>query len=158
MKPSLTYLLVGILLSGMTGCTFPSSQPTVSRNQVGLVQTLELGYVLEVRDVVIDGERTVIGVWGGAAVGAAATNPGGYPANVGEALGQAAGAVAGAVAGRAIEELVTRKRGQELTIQLDNGQTVVVIEEYKKGPLREGDRVQLNRGGFGPATVRLAIN
>ncbi len=141
----------------LAGCTFPSSQPTVARSQVGIVQSLDLGYVLEVRDVIIDGERTVIGVFGGGAIGAAAAHPTGS-VGVGEALGQAAAATAGAVVGSAVEEKVTRKRAQELTIQLDNGSTIVVINEIEEAQFRQGDRVQVNSGGWGPATVRMAIN
>ncbi len=146
---------VAVLL--VAGCTFPSRQPTVSRSQVGVVQSLDLGRVVRVRDVVIDGERTILGITGGAAVGSAAAYPG-PGAGAGELVAQAAVAVTGAIAGSAIEEAATRKPAQELTILLDSGSTVVVVQEVRDGVFREGDRVEVNSGGWGEASVRLAIN
>ena len=94
-----------------SGCTFPSSAPLVSKSQVGNVQVLDLGRIVATRDVVVDGEKTLLGISGGAALGGAAAHPGGYSAaSTGEVVAQAAAAVVGAVAGSAIEEVVTRKR------------------------------------------------
>ena len=120
------------------------------------MKTVDLGDVLQVRLVVIDGEKTVLGLWGGGAIGGAAAYPGGG-AGVGEYVVQAAAAVVGAVAGSAVEELATRKQGQELTIKLDNGTTVVIVQDTEDGIFREGDRVQVNHG-WGDAVVRIAIN
>ncbi|GAB5560975.1 MAG: hypothetical protein SynsKO_26220 [Synoicihabitans sp.] len=131
----------------------------VSRAQVGNMQTLDLGQVVAVRNVIVDGERTILGISGGAALGGAAAYPGGYSAaSTGEVVAQAAAAVAGAVVGSAVEEAVTRAEAQELTIELDNGNVVVIIQETPDGEFRQGDRVQVNHGGWGPATVRLASN
>lgn len=139
------------------GCTFPSSQPTVSRAQVGVVQNLDLGRVVRTRNVVVDGERTILGISGGAAVGGAAAYPG-AGAGAGDLVVQAAAAVTGAVAGSAVEEAATRKPAQELTILLDSGSTVIIVQEVADGLFKEGDRVQVNSGGWGPASVRLAVN
>lgn len=148
----LTALFVG-------GCTFPSSAPLVSKSQVGNVQVLDLGRIVATRDVVVDGEKTLLGISGGAALGGAAAHPGGYSAaSTGEVVAQAAAAVVGAVAGSAIEEVVTREKAQELTIELDDGRVVVIIQEVPDGRFQQGDRVQVNHGGWAPATVRLATN
>ncbi|WP_221032476.1 hypothetical protein [Actomonas aquatica] len=140
-----------------TGCTLPSSQPMVDRAQVGVVQTLDLGKVVRVRNVVIDGERTILGLSGGGSLGAAATYPG-AGAGAGDYVVQAAAGIVGAVAGSAVEEAATRKPAQELTILLDSGSTVILVQETEDGVFKEGDRVQVNSGGWGQATVRIAIN
>ena len=57
------------------GCSFPSSQPVVARSQTNVMHTLELGTVIAVRGVSVEGERTGLGGWGGAAIGAAAASP-----------------------------------------------------------------------------------
>lgn len=158
MKPILLYTVASLVVA-LGGCTFPSSGPMVARNQVGNVQTLDLGEVIAVRNVIVDGERTILGISGGAAIGGAATYPGGYStASAGEVIAQAAAATAGAIIGSAVEEAATRAKAQELTIELDNGSVVVIIQETPDGEFRQGDRVQVNHGGWGPATVRMASN
>jgi outer membrane lipoprotein SlyB len=150
---------VALVVSMVAGCTFPSSAPLVSKSAVGNVQVLDLGRVVGTRDVVVDGEKTLLGISGGAALGGSAAHPGGYSAaSTGEVVAQAAAAVVGAVAGSAIEEAVTREKAQELTIELDDGRVVVIIQEVPDGRFQQGDRVQVNHGGWAPATVRLASN
>lgn len=154
MKISLnTFGLLASLTLVLSGCTFPSSAPMVSRSQVGNVQSLDLGLVVAVRDVVVDGEKTLLGISGGAAIGGAAATPGTY--STGAILAQAGAAVVGAVAGSAVEEMATREQAQELTIEMDGGKVIVIIQETPDGKFRQGDRVQINSGGWGPASVRL---
>lgn len=148
--------LACLTLLGTAGCTFPSKSRTVARSQVGVMHNVDLGRVVQVRKVVIDGEKTLLGMSGGAAVGGAAGFPG-AGAGTGDYVVQAAAAVVGAVAGQAIEEAATRKEGQELTIVLDSGSTVVIIQEADDGLYREGDRVQVNHSNNGEASVRLAL-
>jgi outer membrane lipoprotein SlyB len=76
---------------------------------------------------------------------------------VGGAVAQAGGAVVGAIAGQAVEESVTRKHAQEITIRLDDGRTVVVTQEVATGIYQDGDRVRVLDGGGG-ARVSLATN
>ena len=118
---------------------------------------VDLGRVVQVRTVEIDGEKTLLGLTGGAALGGAAAYPG-AGANTGDYVVQAAASVVGAIAGQAVEELATREQGQELTIVLDNGSTVVVVQETDDGFFREGDRVQVNHSRTGETSVRIALN
>ena len=156
MKTSLVPLaLSSCLIVG--GCTFPSKSVTVPRSQVGMLQNVDLGRVVQVRTVEIDGEKTLLGLTGGAALGGAAAYPG-AGANTGDYVVQAAASVVGAIAGQAVEELATREQGQELTIVLDNGSTVVVVQETDDGFFREGDRVQVNHSRTGETSVRIALN
>lgn len=140
----------------VAGCTFPSSRTTVPRSHVGVMQRLDLGQVVAVREVVIDGEKTYLGIASGGSIGAAAGYPGGR-ANTGDYVVQAISATAGAIVGAAVEELATRKLGQEITVQLDTGDTVVIIQEADDGYFQEGDRVQVH-SAQGVASVRIAMN
>lgn len=144
-------------LAGLAGCTFPSSSTRVPRSQVGILQNVDLGRVVQVRSVVIDGEKTWLGASGGGAIGGAAAYPG-RGANTGDYVVQAAAGVVGAIAGQAVEEVATRKQAQELTIVLDSGRTVIITQEVRDGLYREGDRVQINHSAGGDAAVRLALN
>ena len=86
-------------------------------------------------------------------VGAAAGSGG---RGVGGALVQALAAVAGAVAGQSLEEAATRQRAQEITVRLEDGSTVTVVQEASTGLLMAGDRVRVLHGG-GQARVTMAV-
>ena len=56
--------------------------------------------------------------------------------------------VAGAIAGQAIEKKITEQDGQEITIEMDNGRVIALVQaatvEFFEG---ERDRVLTGRGG-----------
>jgi outer membrane lipoprotein SlyB len=135
--------LAGIVL---TGCTLPSSGRVVSRRQVGQLQRIEWGTVQTVNDVVVEGERGQIGLYGGGLTGAAAG--GGIGHGVGRDLARAGGAVVGAVAGQAVEEAVTRKSAKEMVIKLENG-SIVLITQVSAPAVAVGDRVGVASGPGG---------
>ena len=56
--------------------------------------------------------------------------------------GCVAGAVVGGVAGALIEEGATRRSGLEITIRLDNGNVIAVVQEGDE-KFNPGDRVKL---------------
>ena len=66
------------------------------------------------------------------------------------ALASAGGAVAGAIVGQQVEKSLTKKLAQEITIEMDDGSTVVVVQEAKEPPFNTGDRVSVleSRGGY----------
>ena len=146
----LTLILTGLLLAG---CTLPSSRRVVPAGQANVLQRSDLGVVTSVREVNIEGRRTGLGTLGGGMVGAAAGSGG---RGVGGALVQASAAVAGAVAGQALEEAATRQRAQEITVRLEDGSTVTVVQEASTGLFMDGDRVRVLHGG-GQARVRMAV-
>jgi outer membrane lipoprotein SlyB len=146
--------VVGGLALFLTGCTFPSGRRTVPAGQANVLQRSELGVVTSVREVNIEGQKGQIGMYGGGLVGGAAASGG---KGVGGAIVQATGAVVGAVAGQAVEEVVTRKHAQEISIRLDDGSTVTVTQEISTGRFMDGDRVRVINGG-GHARVTMAVN
>lgn len=141
-----------VALAGMlvAGCTLPSSGRMVSRRQVGQVQRIEWGTVQTISDVVVEGERGQIGLYGGGLTGAAAG--GGVGQGVGRDLARAGGAVVGAVTGQAVEEAVTRKSAKEMLIKLENGSTVLVTE-VSPPVVAVGDRVGVASGGGGSRLI-----
>jgi outer membrane lipoprotein SlyB len=150
----LTLGVVGGLALMVAGCTFPSSRRTVPAGQANVLQRSELGVVTSVREVNIEGQKGQIGMYGGGLVGGAAASGG---KGVGGAIAQATGAVVGAVAGQAVEEVVTRKQAQEISIRLDDGSSVTVTQEISTGRFMDGDRVRVINGG-GQARVAMAVN
>ena len=115
------------------------------------------GRVMAIREVPVGGggsgvgNGTVIGgglgAAGGAAIGAAVTN------SIGGALvGGLLGAVGGAIAGTAIDRGGGSQRGIEVTVQKDDGQTVV-IAQADNGDVQMGDRVRIVQDRNGVASA-----
>jgi outer membrane lipoprotein SlyB len=150
MKTNILVLIAagGALLS-LVACTLPSRGTVYDRNRIGGMQRVEMGTVVTVKNIVISGERGPVGMMGGGMVGHAAGSAVGQ--GTGAKLASAGGAVMGAVAGQAVEEAVTRRAGIETTVQLDNGEKVVIVQEGAADFIT-GDRVQVLHGG-GPARV-----
>lgn len=128
----------------LSGCAPSLSGSAYSRNQARQAQDVEMGIVESVRQVQIEGTKTPIG----AAAGAAAGGVGGshIGGGSGRAVGAIAGAVVGGMAGAAAEEAITRKPGLEITVRLDNGRMIAVVQEADE-PFAPGERVRIITGG-----------
>lgn len=153
MKASTPLLVIALFAAGVSaGCTFPSKGTVYDRSAAGRSMVVETGDVVGVRDVTVSGRQTVVGTAGGGLVGSAAAS--GVGGGVGTSIARAVGAVGGAIAGEAIEEGVTRKDAQEITIKLSNGDTIAVVQSIEQvGRFEVGERVQVLQGRAN-ATVR----
>lgn len=133
------------LVSAVSGCASPGKGgSSYSREQAGREQTVRMGSVESVREVKLEGTRSGVGPGAGAVVGGVAGSTIGH--GRGSIIGAVVGAVAGGVAGQAIEQGVTAKRGVEVTVKLDNGQMVAVMQEADE-TFRPGDRVRILSDG-----------
>jgi outer membrane lipoprotein SlyB len=133
--------IAGACLLAAAGCTFPSSTSVVPRHQANQIQTADTGIVINVREVTIEGRKTFVGRAGGAAVGAAVAAPDdGHRGDRGERLAQVGAAIVGSVVGEAVEEAVTRKRAQEITLRMKDGRTISITQEAPP-EYRIGDEV-----------------
>ena len=96
----------------------------------------------------IDGESSQLGLYGGGIMGSAVGSTIG--SGDGAVLASAGGAVAGAIVGQQVEKSLTKKLAQEITIEMDDGSTVVVVQEMKEPLFNTGDRVSVleSRGGY----------
>ncbi|MDQ8203380.1 glycine zipper domain-containing protein [Pelagicoccus sp. SDUM812003] len=121
------------------------------RSVAGQVQRVDPGTVVATRTVEIDGEATYLGQSGGAIVGSAVGQSIG--SGDGRILASAGGAVVGGIVGGMVEKELSKKRAQELTISLDDGNTVVVIQELEDVGFIEGDRVNVSQTRAGEALV-----
>ena len=159
-KLSSCCLLGGLILCG-PGCTIPSAKSTVPGSQANQLQISEVGTIVKVSNVTIEGRRSTLGQYGGAVIGGAAATPNGGIRDSGGALGVAAASVAGAIVGESVEEYATRKRAQEITIQLKDGNMVTIVQpappDFMAGDVVQiihgpgGARVQMDAEGTGVA-------
>lgn len=148
-------LLVGMGL-GLSACTFPSSGRTLPASQVGQLQKRTLGTVIAVTEVMIEGQKTNLGQYGGAVIGGAAALPNGGVGGRGDVLVVAGASIVGALAGQAVEEYATRKRAQEVTVEMANGDVFVIVQEAPPD-YQVGDKVHVIHGPNG-ARLEMALD
>jgi outer membrane lipoprotein SlyB len=142
--------ITAVLLTVVTaGCTPKSMSGDVySRERAQKVQTVEYGEVVEVRQVLIEGTKSGLGALGGGALGGALGS--GVGRGAGTTIAVVGGAIAGAVAGSVVEEGATKQPGVEVTVRMDAGSTISLVQGVDP-PVRAGDRVRILRNPDGSA-------
>ena len=139
MKLSKLYL-IAFLSVFLAACASSNSGNVYSRDDARKVQTIKTGVVESVRSVKLEGTKSPIGtVAGGAIGGIAGSSVGG---GRGSAIAAVIGAVAGGLAGSAIEEGVTRKDGLEITVKLDGGSMIGIVQEADE-QFHPGEKVRI---------------
>jgi outer membrane lipoprotein SlyB len=128
--------IAAIFMAVLSGCASLDSD-VYSHPQARTRADVYFGVVNEVRPVRVQGKISWVGPTVGAVIGGvgagAGTNDYGYGA---------AGATVGGLLGAGAEKVLTRSDGLELTVTLDNGQSLVVVQ----GPgekFSPGDRIKL---------------
>lgn len=142
-----------LLLAGLpfiAACASSSSGKVFTRDEARTARSVVEGRVADVRPVQIEGNRSVLGTAGGGYVGYELGRTIG--SGRGRDLAGAVGAVAGAAAGQAVEERATRQDALQITIDLDRGETIAVVQadDVEFAP---GERVKVLRRGDGAARV-----
>ena len=119
-----TLILTTLIL---TACASSRSGDVYTREQARREMTVRHGIVESVREVLMEGTHSGTGTMAGAAIGGVAgSNIGGGRGSI---VGAIVGALIGGMAGSAAEENLTKKNALEITVRLDNGQTVAVVQE-----------------------------
>lgn len=140
LKPAIILLIASLL----NACASSNAGDVYSRDEARKVQTIRKGVVESVRTVKLEGTKTPIGTAAGAVVGGVAGSTVGD--GKGSAIAAVIGAVAGGLAGSAIEEAATRKDALEITVKLDNGSLVAIVQEATE-KFSPGDSVRLIDSG-----------
>ncbi len=119
---------------------------TYSRYEARQAQSVSTGRVISIRSVMIEGEHEAGTLIGGLAGGIMGSTLGqGRASNTAGALG---GALLGSAIGSHIEQGVSSRRGIEITVRLDNGNTVSVVQQVNpREAFYEGDRVRVLSNG-----------
>jgi outer membrane lipoprotein SlyB len=136
-----TLILVTAITGALGACATSNSGDVYSREDTRKVQTVRMGVVEGIRQVKLEGTKSPVGTIAGAAVGGIAGSTVGGNDKV-SAIAAVIGAVAGAVAGAAIEEGITREDGIEITVKLDNGTLIAIVQEATD-KFTPGERVRL---------------
>ena len=136
------FLASSITMLLLSGCS-SNVGPEYDANTYSQIKKVQTGVVLKSRPVTIkdDGSGKFIGALVGAVVGST------IGSNTGTRLATVGGALAGGVAGGEI----AKANASELTIKLDNGETVVVV--VKVVNIVAGDKVRIIKDANKAATV-----
>jgi outer membrane lipoprotein SlyB len=137
--------LLSLLLPATLAISLAACNESSGTMQPGAVNTSASGYsggsgrVVSIHEVPLRGSSSGVsngtlvggglGAAGGAAIGAATTN-------------SVLGAVGGAIAGTAIDSSGSTRRGIEVTVQKDDGETVAIAQP-DDGDVQMGDRVTI---------------
>lgn len=133
-------LLVAFISLFLAACASSNSGNVYKRDDARKVQTVKTGVVESVRIVKLEGTKSPIGtVAGGAIGGIAGSSIGG---GRGSAIAAVLGAVVGGLAGSAAEEGITRKDGLEITVKLDGGAMIAIVQEADEA-FKPGDKVRI---------------
>lgn len=141
---TIQYLMVGLLSLCLLACASSNSGSVYSRDKARKTQTVKTGVVESVRSVKLEGTKTPVGtIAGGAVGGVAGSSIGG---GRGSTIMAIIGAVAGGLLGSVAEEGITRKDAFEITVKLDGGGMVAVVQEADE-VFKAGDKVRLVENG-----------
>ncbi len=137
-------LAVSLLTVLLAACASSNSGSVYSRDEARKVQTVKTGVIESVRQVKLEGTKSPVGtIAGGAVGGIAGSSVGG---GRGSAIAAVIGAVAGGLAGSALEEGITRKDGVELTVKLDGGGLIAIVQEADEVFIA-GEKVRILESG-----------
>lgn len=137
-------LLVIAISTFISACASSNSGSVYKRDDARKVQTVRTGVVESVRTVKLEGTKSPVGTIAGGAVGgiAGSTVGGGR----GSGIMAIIGAVAGGLAGSAAEEVATRKDGLEITVKLDGGSMIAIVQEADEA-FSPGEKVRIVENG-----------
>ncbi|MDR1062471.1 MAG: glycine zipper 2TM domain-containing protein [Azoarcus sp.] len=147
--PVLTMALLAAASLTFGGCAAGLGGDDYSRTEARQTMHIRFATVESVRPVKLEGTKTPIGTAAGAVAGGVIGSSLGR-GHTSSSVGAVLGAIAGGVGGAAVEEAVTRQDGVEITVRLENGEYLAIVQADKGENFRRGERVRLV--GSGQAT------
>lgn len=153
MKKVITVLALAVALV-LQGCASSLTGESYSRQEARRTQQVQYAWVESVTPVIIEGRTdSPLGAGAGAIIGGIAGSEVG--GGKGKSIATVVGAVAGGIIGNKVEANATRKQGQEITLSLENGQMISVVQEVdNNGFFQPGERVRVLRQGGTSRVVR----
>ena len=146
MKKSVSIIIL-LITASFSGCASNLAGDTYSRSEARSVQQVEYGIIEQLRPVNIEGTKTPIGSGAGTLIGGLAGGNAGAGHTASQVLA-VIGAVVGGLAGAAIEEGVTRTSGVEITVSMENGRTIAIVQALSPNEkFVVGERVRIISGG-----------
>ena len=137
------HVLLAACAVALGACAYPAGSGDYRAYQVAGEQTVHFGVVESVRPVRIGGPNTGVGAASGSAIGmVAGSNVGG---GSGQFVGAVVGTLLGGIIGHNIEQDVNQRPGVEVTVMLDSGRYLAVVQAPDE-VFEAGDRVRVLSG------------
>jgi outer membrane lipoprotein SlyB len=134
------------LVLGTAGCVSSKAGDVYSRDEARRVMTFREGVLVGIKEVKLEGTKSGVGTGAGAIAGGVAGSAVGE--GKGAIIGAVVGAVVGGITGAAAEEGLTREKALELTVKLDNGENLIIVQGIGDDKFVAGERVRVvNSGG-----------
>ena len=111
----------------ITGCTTPDSANVYSKSEMRRPAKVRSGVIEQIRPVKME-DAMGVGVVSGAAIGGIAAGSSIGRGN-GSLIAGIAGALLGGILGDKIERGVVRKEALEITVRMQNGERLVIVED-----------------------------
>jgi outer membrane lipoprotein SlyB len=146
-----TVIIHFLILLMAAGCASSRSGKVYSRDEARKPHTVKMGTVESVGEVEIEGTKSTLGVVAGGILGGVVGSSIGHGS--GTAIAIAVGAIAGGAAGGAVEEQSTRRDGLEITVRLEDGKTIAIVQEADES-FNVGDPVRVLTAPDGTTRVR----
>jgi outer membrane lipoprotein SlyB len=143
-------LALGFLVTAFVQGCASSSGRSYTKAEARTAQTVRHGTIVSVEDAVIEQDSTLLGpALGGVAGGVLG---GTVVRGSGRAFGVVGGAAVGALTGAGAEKFMRTEKACEMTIELENGEIVSVVQA-RDDNYAAGDKVKLLYGTGGKVRV-----
>jgi outer membrane lipoprotein SlyB len=139
----INFLLMLGMSVAIAGCASDKGGDVYSRDEARQTQNVQMGVVEGARPVKIEGTKSAIGTGAGTLAGGIAGSSTGQ--GRGSAIGAVVGAVVGGITGAAMEEGMTRENGMEITVRLESGRLISVVQAGNE-EFKAGDKVRVLQG------------
>lgn len=156
-RPILAFSLLSAAVLAVSGCASNLGGEHYSRGEARQTMSIRFGTVVSVRAVQIEGTKTRVGATAGAVTGGVIGRSVGNSLgsnSISRSIGTVLGGVAGGVGGAAAEEAITRTDGVEVTVKLENGEILAVVQQDGGENFQPGERVRLVGGGKATRVTR----
>ncbi len=140
MKPIALFFFIPVIFS-LTACAPPPSHSYRSDADVNRAYQMQMGVIEHLRWVEIRNPNSgTLGTLAGGVIGGIAGSTVG--GGTGRGIATAIGATAGAVIGGGIDQQAHKGKGLEITVRLDNGSRIVVVQSAEP-VFNVGERVRV---------------
>ncbi|MDR1125339.1 MAG: glycine zipper 2TM domain-containing protein [Deltaproteobacteria bacterium] len=153
-RPLCTIMSLLLCLALAGGCASQSGRSYTTAQQRSAL-TIKRGQVMDVEVVRVSNDSTGVGVLGGGVAGGVIGNL--FGNGSGRTLATLGGALLGALGGAAVEKGVRDGNAYQITILLDGGGEVAIVQDMDD-TFRHGDRVRVLTGKDGTARVQHESN
>lgn len=152
MKTKILALVVIVSTLGLAGCATNPYGNAYNVNDARQMQEVYYGTVVRTQAVTLNGNGNGIGTLAGGAIGGILGS--GVGGGTGSEIASIGGALLGGYLGNAAGNQATKRNGVNLTIKMDSGRTVSIVQQVNPQVMfHTGERVQVNKSDNGTSRV-----